>query len=206
MSAPPITTVIFDVGHVLVDTDYGPFLALLAEHGVPADSMDAVCECIGLDDHEAGRLDGEAFLAGIHARATRPLERARLLHEWNAMYLAVEPMLALARRLATTHRVHLLSNMGEIHWAHLESAFGIPSLGHGALASFQVGALKPEPAIYAAAERRFGLQPARTVFVDDRADNVAAARARGWRAVRHVGPASTARELAALGLPVEEGR
>ena len=202
MSGPPaITTVVFDVGHVLVDADYEPFLRLLAEHGVHLGAMDEVCERIGLAAHEAGRLGSEAFLAGIDALARRPFDRARLLAEWNGMYRAVEPMLALARALARTHRVHLLSNMGEIHWAHLEAVFGIPSLGHGAVASWEAGCLKPEPGIYAEAERRFALEPARTVFVDDRADNCAAAVARGWRAIRHVAPGHTRRELAALGLP-----
>ncbi|MCZ8131916.1 MAG: HAD-IA family hydrolase [Steroidobacteraceae bacterium] len=199
---PPIAAVVFDVGHVLVDADYGPFLRLLEDHGVRANSMDEACERIGLAAHEAGRLGADDFLDRIDALAVRRFDRARLLAEWNGMYRAVEPMLALARGLAATHRVHLLSNMGEIHWAHLEAAFGIPSLGHGAVASWEARCLKPEPAIYAEAERRFALRPAHTLFVDDRADNCAAAIARGWRAIRHVSPERTRRELATLGLPV----
>jgi len=41
----------------------------------------------------------------------------------------------------------------------------------------------------------FELEPAATVFIDDRADNIAAARARGWRGIVHGGYHST---LAAL--------
>ena len=92
--------------------------------------------------------------------------------------------------------------MGELHWRHLEQAFGIPSLGHGALASYAVGALKPDPAIYEVTEQRFGLDPSRTVFVDDRAVNIAAARARGWQGIVHRSPATTLAALAELGVEV----
>lgn len=200
MSAAPVEAVVFDVGHVLVGADYGPFLAFLRAHGVRFADMDEVCERVRLDEHEAGALDGPRFLARMAGLGTRPMDEAALLREWNAMYHPAEAMLALARGLKDAHRVYLLSNMGDLHWAHLERAFGIPSLAHDALASWTAGVLKPDPRIYAAAERRFGLDPARTLFVDDRADNVAAARARGWRAVRHVGHARTREALAALGL------
>lgn len=39
--------------------------------------------------------------------------------------------------------------------------------------------VKPDPAIFALALRRFGLPPGEALFVDDRADNVAAAEAAG---------------------------
>ena len=39
---------------------------------------------------------------------------------------------------------------------------------------------KPDPAIYEIAERRFAHEPQQLFFIDDRADNIAAAKARGW--------------------------
>ena len=39
---------------------------------------------------------------------------------------------------------------------------------------------KPDPAIYALAERRFGYAPQAMLFIDDSLANVDAARARGW--------------------------
>jgi len=51
------------------------------------------------------------------------------------------------------YRVYLLSNVGDLHWSHLDSEYGIASVGHGAIASFRVGAVKPSAAIYREAER-----------------------------------------------------
>jgi FMN phosphatase YigB (HAD superfamily) len=199
-----IDTVVFDVGHVLVDTDYGPWLALLAAHGAEFGSMDAFCDAVDLDAHEAGEIAAEAFLWRIQSLVRSPIPRPRLVGEWNAMYRPVPPLVAAARRLKRSHRVYVLSNMGEVHWPHLVTLLDLPAISHDALASFMVRSMKPAPTIYAHAEQRFELVPDRTLFVDDRPDNVAAARARGWHAVRHVEPARTLATLARAGLPVHD--
>jgi putative hydrolase of the HAD superfamily len=46
-----------------------------------------------------------------------------------------------------------------------------------------VGCCKPDPRIYAAAERDLGTEPARILFVDDLPANVEGALARGWQGV-----------------------
>ena len=96
----------------------------------------------------------------------------------------------------------LLSNMGALHWDHLEKAFGIPSLGHGAVASYTVGAIKPHPTIYETIEQRFNLDPARTVFIDDRPVNIAAAKERGWAGIVHRDATQTLQALAQLGVDI----
>lgn len=209
---PPVTpqesadrapaTLVFDVGLVLIDADYAPFVAFMRAHGAEVAGMDELCARVDLDAHERGEVDADAFLERLAALAPHRPDPGALKAHWNAFYTPVPDMIALVRASMADYRVHLLSNMGELHWHHLEEAFGIPSLGHGALASYTVGVLKPEPGIYAAAEQRFGLEPARTIFIDDRAVNVAAARARGWAAILHLDPATTRHELRGLGVKV----
>ena len=77
-------------------------------------------------------------------------------------------------------------------------------MGHGAIASFRVGAVKPSAAIYREAERRFDLDPAATVFIDDLERNVAGAQACGWTAIHHLSPLETRRSLRALGVRLPE--
>jgi len=60
--------------------------------------------------------------------------------------------------------------------------------------------MKPHPAIYAEAERRFALEPSATVFIDDRADNIATARTRGWQGITHQGYPDTLARLQSLGV------
>lgn len=54
----------------------------------------------------------------------------------------------------------------------------------GTVISAQEGVAKPDPRIYDIAIGRFHLDPAQTLFVDDNACNVLAARAAGLQAVR----------------------
>ena len=65
--------------------------------------------------------------------------------------------------------------------------------------------MKPHAGIYAEAERRFALTPAATVFIDDRAENIAAARARGWHGIVHTDYARTRAALRAPGSRAASG-
>jgi len=64
------------------------------------------------------------------------------------------------------------------------------------------GIAKPDPRIFQALLGRHGLDPSRTVFIDDSPANVEAARAVGLIAVRFVSADQLRGELLALGLPV----
>ena len=198
-----ISQVVFDIGQVLVKLRPAPLFALLAEHGYQPDDLERVARRIGIVEHETGRLDGAGLLANVAALAPRPPDPTRLQAAWLDMFEPDRRMIELAVRLRTTHRVFLLSNVGDLHWARLRGVWRIHELAHDALPSFEVGVMKPDEAIYREAERRFALDPARTVFIDDRAENVAAARNRGWQAIVHGDTEHTLRALRALGVDTE---
>jgi len=195
-----IDNVVFDVGWVLVRLEYGPLLSCLARAGFTPSAMPELVAAIGLEAHERGEISGATLIDNLMALAPGPLDRAEVERCWMSMFQPVEAMLDLARSLAATHRVHLLSNVGELHWRQLIASFGLDQIGHGALPSFEARALKPDAAIYEEAERRFGLVAARTVFIDDLAANIAAARRRGWHGIQHVDPPTTIAALGDLGV------
>jgi 2-haloacid dehalogenase len=60
--------------------------------------------------------------------------------------------------------------------------------------------VKPDPAIYALALKRFGLQPGEAVFIDDNLDNIKAARANGFAGHHFHNAGDMRAELVALGL------
>jgi len=202
-----IRNVVFDVGNVLVPLNYGPFLAYLTESGVDLTDMPVWLARIGLEAHERGELTGEAFLERLAGTSGRKLDPVRLRSSWLDMFEKAPEMFALATALMSDYRVYLLSNIGDLHWAHLDGRYGLGGLVHGALASFRAGAVKPHAAIFREAERQFGLEPAHTVFIDDLRANVRGAVACGWRGIHHVDPATTYAALRRLGvrLPVQFG-
>lgn len=200
---PGIRAVVFDIGQVLVRLRPARLFTLLADHGYQPDDLERVARRIGIVEHETGRLDGDGLLANVAALAPRPPDAEALRAAWLDMFEPEPRMLALAARLRATHGVYLLSNVGELHWAKLRRDHRMHEVGHDAIASYLTGFMKPDPAIYLEAERRFGLEPARTVFIDDRAENVAAARDRGWQAVHHTDVDATFRALRALGIATD---
>jgi len=195
-----IRNVIFDVGGVLLRLRYQPFIDYLAGAGIDMTDLPRWLERVDLAAHERGEITGEELLGRVAAMATRPLEPGELRARWLDMFDRAHEMFDLASGLMGEHRVYLLSNVGDLHWRHLDARYGLEGLTHGVLASFRVGAVKPSAAIYREAERRFGLEPDATVFVDDLPANVAGAEAVGWRAIQHRSPADTRRQLRALGV------
>lgn len=195
-----IDAVVFDVGRVLVELHFGDFLRFLADHGADVSHVLHVIDRIDLAAHERGEFGGETLLARISALGTRPMDLAEVRRQWLGFFAPAEDMLDLARRLTASHRVFLLSNVGELHWRHLDRHYGLESLGHGALTSFRAGVMKPDPGIYARAERQFALEPAGTVFIDDRPENVEAAQLRGWHGIHHDRYDTTLAALRRLGV------
>jgi HAD superfamily hydrolase (TIGR01509 family) len=198
MSEPAIRNVVFDIGWVFVRLKYQPLLELLRSRGVESDDLHSVLARAALEEHESGRLHGLGLLERLAALTRDPVSVEELYAYWINMFELEPEMVELAHRVSEAHRVYLLSNIGDLHWAHLSREYRFHRIGHGALPSYLAGVMKPHAGIYAEAERRFALEPAATVFIDDRADNIATARDRGWHGIVHGGYASTVRALRGL--------
>jgi HAD superfamily hydrolase (TIGR01509 family) len=193
-----IRNVVFDIGQVFVRLNHRPFLGLLGEKGIDAANLDALLERISFNDHETGKIHGAAMLERFAELASVPVSVADLHAKWVDMFDLQPRMVDLAHRLSERYRVYLLSNIGDLHWAHISREYRIHHIGHGALLSYLAGVMKPHEGIYVEAERRFALEPAATVFIDDRAENIVAAKARGWHGIVHSGYDTTVAELRAL--------
>jgi putative hydrolase of the HAD superfamily len=92
-------------------------------------------------------------------------------------------------------RLFFLSNMPVPYARVLERRHGFLRWFDGGVFSGDVQLIKPDPAIYALLESRYALDPARTVFLDDLAANVAAAQVRGWRAIQFQSATQAAAQL-----------
>jgi len=195
--------IIFDIGWVLVHLAPQSLLALLRTHGAALETLEDVTSRIALHAHESGQLDGPGLIAELAALAPRPPPHAAVAAAWVDMFEPQPAMFALAERLRRRHRVYLLSNVGELHWAELRRRYRLHELGHDVIASFEAGVMKPHAGIYQQAETRFGLHPAETVFIDDRTENIAAVQQRGWHGIVHVDQAATLRALQALGVDTD---
>lgn len=79
-------------------------------------------------------------------------------------------------------RVIVLSNTNAIDIPYIEEQFGLISWADDAILSYQVGMRKPNPEIFKYAIDTYDLAPERMLFIDDKSENINAARQVGLRA------------------------
>lgn len=193
-----VSDVVFDVGRVLIDFSYDQFAATLRQHGADCDGPEDFLEQVNLIGYEHGEISSEEFLRQVDALLKEPISVAELTAAWNNLFSPIREMLAVAGTLKQHCGVYLLSNTSELHWLHLQEAFGLDKICHDRLASYEVGAMKPTQEIFSSACSRFDLHPETTVFIDDLEANVKGAIACGWHGIWHQSTACTKAELQRL--------
>lgn len=202
--SPPISTVIFDLGGVLVDWDpRRAFTGVLD----PAEVEPFLAE---IDFHtwnrglDAGRPIRQAE-ADIEERYPH---RAGVISAYRKNFPAtlvgeVPGTADVIRELGDAQlRLLALTNWSAESFPHALATYPVLSRFEGIVVSGAEGVIKPDPAVYRILIDRHAVDPAGAVFIDDSAVNVAAAQALGFRAVRFSDARALRRELRALGLPL----
>jgi putative hydrolase of the HAD superfamily len=152
-------------------------------------------------EYDRGTFDPATLIARMSARTGLPPERVQLLLDTIPQHLTLQPATGrlLDRLRAAGLRLVYLSNMPARYADWLD---GLPEFRNwfdGGVYSARVGHVKPEPEIFALAERQLALDPAFTLLLDDRPDNVAEAVRHGWSGQVFVDADSAAADLVALG-------
>ena len=196
-----IDAAVFDLGGVLVDWDPRHLYRRVFDDEDEMERFLAeVCTLTWHFQHDIG----VPFSETIPALCEQFPEHAELIRLWDARYLEmvggeVPGSLDVVRALHERGtRLYVLSNMPASVWGPLNQMFDWLDLFDGAVISGQERVVKPDPAIYALLVDRFGVEPTSTAFVDDRPENVDAADALGFRAIRFTDATSL---RAALDLP-----
>jgi FMN phosphatase YigB (HAD superfamily) len=200
----PPSFVYFDLGNVIATFDRDrAFRQMAAACGAdPARVREAVMN--GLQaDLERGSIDWLGFHREFGRRTGTESDPVALamaaadMFELNAEILPV--VAALQRRRIP---IGILSNTCEIHWRHLLGRrWGIlPGGFRPAILSYELGASKPERAIFDRAAERAGVPPERIFFCDDLPEHIAAARAAGWDAEVFTSAPLLADQLARRGI------
>ncbi len=196
--------VIFDVGNVLFDWQPRRLYERLIEDD---QALDAFLATVVTKEwhfqHDAGRAFAEtsAELAAAHPH------HAELIAAWGPRFNetlenAVPGMLEIVRELdAAGVPLYAITNFsGEFWRAWAPNHAELFDRFRDIVVSGDEKLVKPDPAIYALALKRFGLEGPDAVFVDDSPANVAAADAAGIRGVLFTDAAAFRAELVRLGL------
>lgn len=203
---------LFDLGRVLVGYDWTASLQRLAdrltEDGQPTSANEIVAWMLGMygphDPYCLGRIDDRDLLDAIHVRfdPAMVIEDDWLLEIWNDMFTPWPDAIALLDRLRGQAPLALVSNTNPQHFEHLDRELALRERFDHISASYEVGALKPSPAIFRDALEGLGVEAGDAWFTDDLEENLAGARELGIRTHHFRSIEGLASELRARGFEV----
>lgn len=170
--------VYFDINGCLVRFFHRAFTQLAADTGASADIIettfwhynDAVCR-------------GEMPISDFNAAMAKQLRVADL--DWEKYYMAavdpIKEMHEVVKWAADYYDVGLLSNIMPGFIENMMASGLLPNIPYAAIIdSSKTGSIKPEPAIYEAAQHYTNCDPEEVLLVDDSRANIMAAEKFGW--------------------------
>ena len=169
----------FDLGNVFYGLDSDGVLNRFANRcgKVPAQLHKALSDQTLMRSYDSGFISSEDF----YQRATNILDcditNGEFESIWNSLLIPRKQMFRLARRLRQKFGLLILSNTNEMHASVIDPA--VRALTDKVIYSYQVGCMKPEKEIYQKALNLSGSSPEKTLFIDDRIENIHGAASLG---------------------------
>jgi glucose-1-phosphatase len=178
--------VILDLGRVLVYFDFAHAYRVF-EGFCPCPAADMSKRLFTTDlvqRHETGRLEPRDFHARFSELLGLDLEYGRFCEIWGSIFTHALLPESLLESLASRYRLILLSNTNPIHFETIRAKYPHLKHFHDLVLSYEVGAMKPDPAIYRAAIERAGCRPEECFYADDIPEFVEGGRRAGLDAVQ----------------------
>ena len=197
------TAVVFDIGRVLFEWDLRALFAKLIDE---PEQLDWFLTHVVTEDWHFQADAGRPLAEMVAERQAQFPGHAHLIDAYaNRFNETVDRPIPdthlLVRRLhAAGVPLYALTNFGAEFFARFRPTQPIFELFEDIVVSGVECMAKPDPRIYAIAERRFGRAPGELFFTDDNPANVAAAQARGWHAHLFESAAGLEAELTGAGL------
>jgi 2-haloacid dehalogenase len=197
------TTVIFDLGAVLIDWNPRYLYRSLIDD---PDEMERFLAEVTTPawNHEQDR--GRRWADAVAELVERHPHHAELIRAYHARWpeMLGEPIHETVDILAELRdagvALYALTNWSAETWPIALERYPFLGWFRGIVVSGLVGAAKPEAAVFEALVERYGVTPADAVFIDDQPANVDAAVRLGFRGIRFTDATMLRQDLAALGL------
>ncbi len=178
-----VTTVIFDMDDVLCRLDDEKRIAYLhALCGMPHEEIAHAIWGSGFENRtDAGEFSAEEYLVEFGKQIGHPITRAQWCEYRKSGMTPITPMLEFAESLRETHKLGILTNNGLLLQEEIDTLFPElrPIFGENIFCSAQFRIQKPEPLAFLSVCSVLDAIPEKTLFIDDRGENVDGARLAG---------------------------
>lgn len=200
---PDLSTVVFDLGGVLIDWD--PRYVYRAMGGTEAE-IDHFLEHVAVSEWNRQMDAGKPFAQAIAERKETFPEHGEWLEAWWSRWpdMLGGPIHGTVDVLADLHErgtpLYALTNWSAETFPIARERFDFLGWFDGIVVSGEIQKAKPDAAIYRHLADDFGIALPEAVFIDDVPANVEAARSVGLHGLLFEGPEALRRDLEALGL------
>lgn len=199
-----INTIIFDLGGVLID--WNP--EYVFQHVIPDPEkrryfFENICTHEWNMEQDAGRLIADATNALVEEHPDWETEIRAFYGRWEEMLGGtIDGTVALLAELrdGQKHRLLALTNWSHETFPVAQERYEFLQWFEGILVSGEEKMRKPHPEIYDLLLKRYEIEPAKAVFIDDNQHNVEAAGKFGIHAIQFTGPEKLRSDLADLGI------
>lgn len=186
---PKIKNIIFDLGGVILDIDENIVYKELEKMGISTTELAHSKEFVDI----MSRFDTGIITAPTFRKRMKALVGQEKMTDqkfdsiWNAMLLDIpRERIEAIEQVKKHYKIFLMSNTNVIHYdlyvRDLQLRFGyneFDELFHKSYFSFAEHLEKPDPRFFELILDHEGLVPEETLFIDDSAKNIAAAKAMG---------------------------
>jgi len=191
-----ITTVIFDLGGVLLRTeDRGPRTRLAQRLGMTYEELEGLV--YGSREAMRGEISAETHKKSVMKSLGLPESAITEFGDafWGGDRMDTK-LVEFIRGLRGDCTTALLSNAWDDLRPLLNKYWKIADIFDHIFISAEMGLAKPDPRIYRAVSAELNKEPSELVFIDDFIENVLAARDVGWNAVHFRSREGSLAELA----------
>lgn len=186
--------VVFDLGKVLLDFDYGIAARNLAQHSnLSAEAIRAaINQSPLLHRYETGLMTTEEFFSEVKKLSGFRGGLLQFESLFANIFSCIEPMIDLHGRLREQGiPTFIFSNTNDMAVRHIRATYPFFQNFTGYVFSHEARAMKPTVSIYEAVEQLTKCSGKDLVYIDDRPENIDTALARGWNAILHESPEQT---------------
>ena len=198
-----IDTVVFDLGGVLIDWDPKYlYRKVFVDEAEMEDFLATVTTNEWHMEQDRGRTMEEATASLISRHPEHAREIEAFYGRWDEMFGgSIEGSVDVLQELRERgFPLYALTNFSAETFPLARKWYGFLSWFDEIVVSGEEGMIKPDKKLYGVLIERTGLDPAKTVFIDDSPPNVTAAKEIGFTAVRFETPHELREELVDLGL------
>ena len=202
-----IELILFDLGNVLVDFDFSISAKRIGNFCGKGPKeifnlfFNSEITCL----FEAGKISPVDFFAKVKEMLGLSLSYEAFVPIWNEIFFlsaANRAVYSMVNNLSRSYKTAMVSNIDILHYEYLKKNFPVFNVFHNIFLSYELGLVKPDPAIYQQVLQCLGAEPEAVFYTDDRPELVESARNLGIKAFIFSGALQLEDDLLSVGVNI----